>query len=261
MMNEKAQYRRDPSALTGGHSPAALLRAFLRTTSEQILPLTTSGVRSGSKVFGAAVLKKKDLEAVTVATNQEGKGGPLRHGEVEAVEGFYALEEGERPEVKDTVFFATHEPCSLCLSAIAWGGWDNFFYLFTYEDTRDAFSIPHDLRILEEVFRVPSTSGTCDHASHREEPTSSSAASTAPPPSTSSAGPTPARPHPLYNSHNAFFSSHSCADLLALVPREDPDRAELVELWERVRGRYEGLAEGYAETKERGMGKGKIALA
>lgn len=114
MMNEKAQYRRDPSALTGGHSPAALLRAFLRTTSEQILPLTTSGVRSGSKVFGAAVLKKKDLEAVTVATNQEGKGGPLRHGEVEAVEGFYALEEGERPEVKDTVFFATHEPCSLC---------------------------------------------------------------------------------------------------------------------------------------------------
>lgn len=38
------------------------------------------------------------------------------------------------------------------LSGITWGGWDNFFYLFTYEDTRDAFSIPHDIRILEEVF-------------------------------------------------------------------------------------------------------------
>lgn len=37
------------------------------------------------------------------------------------------------------------------LSGIPWGGWDNFFYLFTYEDTRDAFSIPHDIRILEEV--------------------------------------------------------------------------------------------------------------
>lgn len=37
------------------------------------------------------------------------------------------------------------------LSGITWGGWDNFFYLFTYEDTRDAFSIPHDIRILEEV--------------------------------------------------------------------------------------------------------------
>jgi hypothetical protein len=37
------------------------------------------------------------------------------------------------------------------LSGITWGGFDNFYYLFTYEDTRDAFGIPHDIRILEEV--------------------------------------------------------------------------------------------------------------
>ena len=30
---------------------------------------------------------------------------------------------------------------------------DNFYYFFSYEDTRDAFDIPHDLRILDEVFR------------------------------------------------------------------------------------------------------------
>jgi hypothetical protein len=43
----------------------------------------------------------------------------------------------------------------LCLSGNTWGGWDNFFYLFSYEDTKDAFNIPHDLKLLDEVFRCP----------------------------------------------------------------------------------------------------------
>ena len=34
------------------------------------------------------------------------------------------------------------------------GGFDNFYYFFTYEDSRDAFGIPHDLKILKEVFGV-----------------------------------------------------------------------------------------------------------
>ena len=37
----------------------------------------------------------------------------------------------------------------MCTSAIAWSGFDNLYYLFSYEDTRDAFGIPH---ILEHVF-------------------------------------------------------------------------------------------------------------
>jgi len=43
---------------------------------------------------------------------------------------------------------------SLCLSAITWTGFDNFYYLFGYADTADIFNIPHDLRILIEVFKV-----------------------------------------------------------------------------------------------------------
>jgi hypothetical protein len=31
----------------------------------------------------------------------------------------------------------------------------NFLYLFSYEDTKDAFNIPHDLKMLEEIFRCP----------------------------------------------------------------------------------------------------------
>ena len=52
-------------------------------------------------------------------------------------------------------FFSTHEPCSLCLSAITWSGFDNFYYFFSYQDSRDKFQIPHDLKILEEVFQCP----------------------------------------------------------------------------------------------------------
>lgn len=38
--------------------------------------------------------------------------------------------------------------------AITWAGYDNFFYLFSHEQSRDSFAIPHDLRILKEVFTL-----------------------------------------------------------------------------------------------------------
>lgn len=46
----------------------------------------------------------------------------------------------------------TDEAGGAGLSGITWGGFDTFYYLFTYEDTRDAFSIPYDIDILKEVY-------------------------------------------------------------------------------------------------------------
>ncbi len=122
---------------------------LLEVISSDILPLTERGVAGGNKVFGAALLAKSDLSVVIAGTNDE-TDNPLWHGEINTLRQFYAMP--ERPSTKDLVFLSTHEPCTLCMSAITWAGFDNFYYFYSHEDSRDSFAIPHDLKILKEVF-------------------------------------------------------------------------------------------------------------
>lgn len=129
----------------------ALIDRLLDVVELEIAPLTADGVARGNKLFGAAILRKSDWSTVIAETNNETEN-PLWHGEMHALKRFYELPREDRPKPADCIFLATHEPCSLCLSAITWGGYDNFWYLFSHEDSRDSFNIPHDLRILKEVF-------------------------------------------------------------------------------------------------------------
>jgi tRNA(Arg) A34 adenosine deaminase TadA len=130
-----------------------LCQRLLEVIENDIIPKTRIGVEAGNKIFGAAILQKSDLSLVVSGTNNE-VTNPLFHGEISTLNDFYKLPKINRHEIKDCLFLSTHEPCSLCLSAITWAGFDNFYYFFGYEETRDTFNIPHDLKILEEVFNV-----------------------------------------------------------------------------------------------------------
>ncbi|MCO5162364.1 MAG: nucleoside deaminase [Mesorhizobium sp.] len=163
---------------------AALIERLLDVMEHDIVPKTAAGVVAGNKLFGAAILKKSDLSVVIAETNNEIEN-PLWHGEVHALKRFYELPKEARPATKDCLFLATHEPCSLCLSAITWTGFDNFYYFFSHEDSRDAFAIPHDLRILKEVF-------TLDPGG--------------------------------YNKENAFWTGHSLRRMIAALPEPDRTR-------------------------------------
>jgi tRNA(Arg) A34 adenosine deaminase TadA len=204
------------------HSASTLLSLLLRLTEETIVPLTRAGVSSGSKVFGAAILARSDLAPVTVSTNNE-RVSPLLHGEINCIQEFFSSPPDGRPATRDCIFFSTHEPCSLCLSGIAWAGFNEFYYLFTYEDSRDLFSIPYDIDILEQVFRVPAPSDTPETLAAR----------------------------PLYNRTNKFFAAKSLADLVDSIS-DEVERKHWADEVARVKALYKSLDATYQEGKQAG---------
>ena len=177
-----------------------LISRLLDVIELDLLPLTRRGVGGGNKLFGAAILRKSDLSLVIGETNNETEN-PLWHG-----------------DTKDAIFLATHEPCSLCLSGITWSGFDNFYYLFSYEDTRDSFGIPHDIRILREVYAVPDP----DRDTVPED-------------------------RPLYNRKNAFFESHAIQQLIAGIDRSS--RELLVARVDDLNAAYNDLSAVYQKDK------------
>ena len=202
-----------------------LLTRLLDVIESDVAPKTRAGVERGNKLFGAAILRKSDLSVVIAETNNEIEN-PLWHGEMHAIKRFYELSADQRPSPKDCLFLATHEPCSLCLSGITWSGFDNFYYLFSYEDTRDTFDIPHDIRILKEVYAVADPDRDA---------------------------PAPGRDY--YNRQNAFFRSHSIPQMIAGLDRGSK---------ERLVGRVEDLTALYSELSDlyqRDKGKKGIPLA
>ena len=194
-----------------------LISRLLDVIQNVLVPLTQAGVARGNKVFGAAILRKSDLSVVVAETNNEVEN-PLWHGEMHAIKRFYELPSKGRPDPGDCLFLTTHEPCSLCLSGITWAGFDNFYYLFSYEDTRDSFNIPHDIRILKEVYAVPDPDRDAVPVGR-----------------------------PLYNRRNAFFVSHDLQSMIAGLDRSSKER--LVARVDDLTAIYNDLSSAYQKDK------------
>ena len=126
-----------------------VLERCLDVIEFDILPITKRAVHEGHNIFGAAVLLKKDLSLVAAGTNRRGDN-PTLHGEMVTIANFFSL--ASHPSLDETIFLSTHEPCSMCLSALAWCGFPKVLYLFGYEETRDDFAMGGDLDILSEIF-------------------------------------------------------------------------------------------------------------
>ncbi|RYE87088.1 MAG: nucleoside deaminase [Hyphomicrobiales bacterium] len=195
----------------------ALISRLLDVIETEIAPRTREGVKRGNKLFGAAILRKSDLSVVIAETNNETEN-PLWHGEMHAIKRFYELPADQRPDPKDCIFVTTHEPCSLCLSGITWAGFDNFYYLFTYEDSRDSFAIPYDIAILKAVYQVPDP----DRDSVPDD-------------------------RPLYNRKNKYFESHGIVQMIAGLDRGHKE--DLLERVDELTGLYADLSAIYQQDK------------
>ncbi len=195
----------------------ALISRLLDVIENDIAPVTARGVKGGNKLFGAAILRKSDLSVIVAETNNETEN-PMWHGEMHAIKRFFEIPADQRPAVKDCLFLATHEPCSLCLSGITWSGFDNFYYLFSHADSRDSFAIPYDINILKTVYAVPDP----DRNAVPEG-------------------------RDLYNRTNTFWTSHGLQQMVAGLDRSH--REELMARLDEIGALYADLSATYQQSK------------
>eukprot|EP01084_Bolivina_argentea_P156692 273076_1 len=148
-----------------------LIIKMVETIQNEIFPLTCRQVLEGDLWFGAAIFldsPNDNYPLITIGTNREATQSPLYHGEISAITNYWALWKdgiqkfdngdfnrefyGDQPHIKQTIFFSTHEPCPMCISAISWNNFPKIYYFFSYEDTKDDFGQPKDIEMFNVVF-------------------------------------------------------------------------------------------------------------
>ncbi|MDR1943476.1 MAG: nucleoside deaminase [Synergistaceae bacterium] len=151
---------------------------LLEIIRDEILPLTESESTRGNLPSGSALLRADTLTSVMVGADNR-VVNPLFHGDIDAINRFFKLP--VRPKTNELIFLATHDPCPMCASAIAWAGFKELWVFFDrsnweHDQTprversmyRDLFGVD-DIRQDNPFFTRHSIRKTVATNPHREE--------------------------------------------------------------------------------------------
>ena len=127
------------------------IESILRAIKDDLIPLTKKGIEEGNHVFGGLVLDANTFNTIVAGTNDRQKN-PIFHGEIDTILRFFSIK--DHPDPSNCIFVASHDPCSMCISAIAWSGFKEIWVLFGYEDVAKEFEMPVDLTMYKEIYGV-----------------------------------------------------------------------------------------------------------
>ena len=113
---------------------AEKIEKILRAIRGAPLPLTERMVERGNHVFGGLVPRAEDCSVVAAGSNDRVEN-PIYHGEIDTLRRF---SRSRSPRAQDCIFVASHAPCPMCASAIAWAGFREVWMLYGYEAVRRA---------------------------------------------------------------------------------------------------------------------------
>ena len=230
-----------------------LMRKLLNTIEKDIFPLTKVQCAKGDRVYGASIHSMKEpYNTICYDTNRSETIDPLYHGETACIHTFFKMNKhikefklgNNLSELKNSeydldptqcILLSTHEPCSLCLSAICWSGFNNFLYLFTYHDHggSTSFEMPIGKKMLKEVF---GNDGTPQN--------------------------------PWYHKKNSFFESHSIKWIIQnKIVKDLKCKQDLLDQISKIEKMYDRLAQDYpgcetvkhyVKPKKELYGRGKL---
>ena len=195
-----------------GHNDGILLNKLLAIIEQTIIPETSIGVSHGNKIFGGAILDN-NANLIICGVNAEMEC-PLYHGEISTIKNFYDHKlhlKLQSDDLSKYIFLSTHEPCSMCLSAITWTGFTKIYYFFPYEMTTNSFNIPHDVNILRQVF------GKTDANNY-------------------------------YNKSNEYFKAYNIIEMIGNL-QNSQQRKQLMERVDSIKIAYAKLSQQYQQSK------------
>jgi tRNA(Arg) A34 adenosine deaminase TadA len=127
---------------------------MLEVVRDEILPLAESESARGNDPSGSAILRSDTLTSVMVGADNR-MNNPVFHGEMDAIIRFFKLP--VHPPAAELIFLATHAPCPMCASAIAWSGFKELWVLFDNGCTDPDKPARADLSMFRKLFGVDGT--------------------------------------------------------------------------------------------------------